>query len=82
MGSCLLLVLSGILLINDKFKQQLGHKESSTSGTRSSGSETKLGGGNDSNLQDTVLSSGMQTVLSMRFSYLQVTGIQQLFCFV
>ncbi|KAK2640791.1 hypothetical protein Ddye_022554 [Dipteronia dyeriana] len=73
-------------IANDKFKQQLGHKESSTSGAepsssgaRSSGSETKLGGGNDSNLQDTVLSSGMQMVLSMGFSYLQVVEAYSIF---
>ncbi|KAL5763713.1 hypothetical protein ACOSP7_016069 [Xanthoceras sorbifolium] len=73
-------------LANDKFKQQLGHKESSTSGAepsssgaRSSGSEIKLGGGNDSSLKDTVLSSSMQMVLSMGFSYLQVVEAYTIF---
>ncbi|KAK0603266.1 hypothetical protein LWI29_003198 [Acer saccharum] len=73
-------------IAEDQFKQQLGHKESSTSGAepsssgaRSSGSETKLGGGNDSNIQDTVLSSGMQMVLSMGFSYLQVVEAYSIF---
>ncbi|KAG8655088.1 OVARIAN TUMOR DOMAIN-containing deubiquitinating enzyme 6 isoform X2 [Manihot esculenta] len=71
-------------LASDKSKQQLGHKESSTSGAepsssgaRSSGSETKV---REHNLQDTVLSSSsMQMVLSMGFSYLQVMEAYSIF---
>ncbi|XP_050222590.1 OVARIAN TUMOR DOMAIN-containing deubiquitinating enzyme 6 [Mercurialis annua] len=75
-------------LADDKFKQQLSRKESSTSaaepsssGARSSGSETKKegAGARESNLQDTVLSSSMQMVLSMGFSYLQVIEAYSIF---
>ncbi|KAG5515806.1 hypothetical protein RHGRI_036751 [Rhododendron griersonianum] len=64
-------------LSDDKFKQQLGCQESSTSGAepsssgaRSSGSDTKA---------DAVLSSSMQIVLSMGFSYLQVIEAYSIF---
>ncbi|KAG8644771.1 OVARIAN TUMOR DOMAIN-containing deubiquitinating enzyme 6 isoform X2 [Manihot esculenta] len=70
-------------LANDKLIQQLGHKESSTSGAepsssgaRSSGSETKV---RARSLQDSVLSSSMQMVLSMGFSYLQVIEAYNIF---
>ncbi|KAJ9177900.1 hypothetical protein P3X46_009830 [Hevea brasiliensis] len=70
-------------LANDKLKLQLGHKESSTSGaepsssgTRSSGGETKV---RAQSLQDNVLSSSMQMVLSMGFSYLQVMEAYSIF---
>ncbi|KAJ0083642.1 hypothetical protein Patl1_30367 [Pistacia atlantica] len=73
-------------LANDKFKQQLARKDSSTSGAepsssgaRSSCSESKVDGGRESNIQDTVLSSGMQMVLSMGFSYLQVIEAYSIF---
>ncbi|KAK9279971.1 hypothetical protein L1049_013655 [Liquidambar formosana] len=73
-------------LAEDKFKQQLGRRESSTSsaepsssGARPSGSETKLEGGKDHGLPDTVLSSSMQMVLSMGFSYLQVIEAYSIF---
>ncbi|XP_058196545.1 OVARIAN TUMOR DOMAIN-containing deubiquitinating enzyme 6 isoform X3 [Rhododendron vialii] len=68
-------------LSDDKFKQQLGCQESSTSGAepsssgaRSSGSDTKAGA-----LADAVLSSSMQIVLSMGFSYLQVIEAYSIF---
>ncbi|KAJ8750327.1 hypothetical protein K2173_014242 [Erythroxylum novogranatense] len=73
-------------LANEKFKQQLGCKESSTSGAepsssgaRSSGSETRADGTRERGLQDTVLSSSMQMVLSMGFSYLQVIEAYSIF---
>ncbi|XVF19678.1 hypothetical protein REPUB_Repub11eG0131200 [Reevesia pubescens] len=73
-------------LANDKFKPQVGRKESSTStaepsssGARPSGSETKLEGSKEHGLQDTVLSSGMQLLLSMGFSYLQAIEAYSIF---
>lgn len=74
-------------LANDRLKQQLGHKESSTSaaepsssGARSSGSETKVDGVRDNDgIQETALSGSMQMVLSMGFSYLQVTEAYSIF---
>ncbi|KAK9939005.1 hypothetical protein M0R45_015715 [Rubus argutus] len=67
------------------FKQQLGRRESSTSssepsssGARSSGSETKPGG-REQGLQDSTLSSSMQIVLSMGFSYLQAIEAYSIF---
>ncbi|POO01278.1 OTU domain-containing protein 5/Otubain-like deubiquitinase [Trema orientale] len=68
------------------FKQRIGCRESSTSnaepsssGARSSGSELKGERGRDSGFQDSVLSSSMQTVLSMGFSYLQVIEAYSIF---
>lgn len=75
-------------LADDKFKSQLGCRESSStsgaepssSGARPSGSETKLEGGREQHgLPDTVLSSSMQMVLSMGFSYLQVIEAYSIF---
>lgn len=74
-------------LADDKFKQQLGWRESSTSGAepsssgaRPSGSETKVDGGRAQPSGDTVLSSSsMQMVLSMGFSYLQVIEAYSIF---
>uniref|UniRef100_A0A2P2KG99 OTU domain-containing protein n=1 Tax=Rhizophora mucronata TaxID=61149 RepID=A0A2P2KG99_RHIMU len=73
-------------LANDKFKQQLGCKElyasgaePSSSGARSSGSETKPEGTREHGLRDSVLSSSMQMVLSMGFSYLQVIEAYSIF---
>ncbi|XVE59605.1 hypothetical protein DITRI_Ditri05aG0059300 [Diplodiscus trichospermus] len=73
-------------LAKDKFKPQVGCKESSTStaepsssGARPSGSETKVEGSKEHGLQDTVLSSGMQLVLSMGFSYLQAIEAYSIF---
>ncbi|KAF5744890.1 OTU-like cysteine protease family protein [Tripterygium wilfordii] len=70
-------------LADDNFK---GHKESSTSsaepsssGARSSGSETKLGSGRKQGSQDTVLSSSMQMLLSMGFTYLQAIEAYRIF---
>ncbi|KAA3455472.1 OTU domain-containing protein 5 [Gossypium australe] len=77
-------------LASDKFKPQVGHKESSTStaepsssgartGTGPSGSETKLESSKEHGLQDSVLSSGMQLLLSMGFSYLQANEAYSIF---
>ncbi|MBA0650595.1 hypothetical protein Goklo_017994 [Gossypium klotzschianum] len=77
-------------LASDKFKPQVGHKESSTStaepsssgartGTGPAGSETKLEGSKEHGLQNSVLSSGMQLLLSMGFSYLQANEAYSIF---
>ncbi|XVF05131.1 hypothetical protein REPUB_Repub05bG0145100 [Reevesia pubescens] len=73
-------------LAKDKFKPQVGRKESSTStaepsssGARPSGSETKPEGWKEHGLQDTVLSSGMQLLLSMGFSYQQAIEAYSIF---
>lgn len=106
-------------LANDKYKQQLGHKESSTSGAEPSSSAASKcviliflfevwlavdlgiffmsnailiinyvdelepgssgGGGNGSGLHASVLSSSMQIVLSMGFSYLQAVEAYSIF---
>ncbi|XP_038692280.1 OVARIAN TUMOR DOMAIN-containing deubiquitinating enzyme 6-like isoform X2 [Tripterygium wilfordii] len=70
-------------LADDNFK---GHKESSTSSaepssscTRSSGSETKLGSGREQGSQHTVLSSSMRMLLSMGFTYLQAMKAYSIF---
>ncbi|KAG5248117.1 OVARIAN TUMOR DOMAIN-containing deubiquitinating enzyme [Salix suchowensis] len=74
-------------LADNKFKPQLGLKGSSTSGaepssssTRSSASETsKVEGEREHGLQETVLSSSMQMLLSMGFSYLQAIEAYSIF---
>lgn len=73
-------------LSNDTFKQQIGPRESSTSGAepsssgaRSSVSETKKEGERDSALHECVLSSSMQIILSMGFSYLQAIEAYSIF---
>ncbi|OMO91830.1 Ovarian tumor, otubain [Corchorus capsularis] len=73
-------------LANDKFNPQVGLKESSTStaepsssGARPSGSETKLEGSKEQVLRDNVLSSSMQILLSMGFSYLQAIEAYSIF---
>ncbi|XP_011043383.1 PREDICTED: OTU domain-containing protein 5-like isoform X1 [Populus euphratica] len=74
-------------LADNKFKPQLGRKESSTVGAepssssaRSSASETsKADGVREHGLQDAVLSSSMQMVLSMGFSYLQAIEAYSIF---
>ncbi|OVA10037.1 Ovarian tumor [Macleaya cordata] len=71
----------------DNFKQQLSFRESSTSsaepsssGARSSAqSDSKLESGRERAQPDTVLSSSMQMVLSMGFSYLQVIEAYSIF---
>ncbi|KAM7522571.1 hypothetical protein LguiA_012473 [Lonicera macranthoides] len=68
-------------IAEDKFNKQLGRRDSSTSGAESSsgarpsGSETNLEHG----LPDTVLSSSVQVVLSMGFSYLQAMEAYNIF---
>ncbi|KAF9676344.1 hypothetical protein SADUNF_Sadunf09G0128900 [Salix dunnii] len=71
-------------IAGNMFKPQLGRKESSTSGAepsssgaRSSASETTKADGHG--LQGTALSSSMQMVLSMGFSYLQVIEAYSIF---
>ncbi|KAM7272829.1 hypothetical protein ACFE04_027493 [Oxalis oulophora] len=66
--------------------QQLPGKESSTSGAepsssgaRPSGSETNREQGKEGTVQDTSLSSSMQIVLSMGFSYLQAIEAYSIF---
>ncbi|KAG6778161.1 hypothetical protein POTOM_018013 [Populus tomentosa] len=75
-------------LSDNKFKPQLGRKgsftsgaEPSSSGARSSSASetTKVEGAREHGLQDTVLSSSMQIVLSMGFSYLQAIEAYSIF---
>ncbi|KAJ4971853.1 hypothetical protein NE237_004952 [Protea cynaroides] len=76
-------------IANDKFRQpQLGFKESSTSSAEPSSSGAMTGPSRrDSNMEpgthrglpDTVLSSSMEMVLSMGFSYLQVIEAYSIF---
>ncbi|KAL3530365.1 hypothetical protein ACH5RR_009687 [Cinchona calisaya] len=73
-------------LANDKFKQQPGYRESSTSGAepsssgaRSSIGETKNEGGSDSSSTACVLSGSLQILLSMGFSYLQAIEAYSIF---
>ncbi|KAL0460032.1 UNVERIFIED_CONTAM: OVARIAN TUMOR DOMAIN-containing deubiquitinating enzyme 6 [Sesamum latifolium] len=73
-------------LADDKFKQQLGPRESSTSraepsssAARSSGSDARQGGGCESGSPGSALSSSMQIMLSMGFSYLQVMEAYSIF---
>lgn len=73
-------------LADDKFKQQIGRRGSSTSnaepsssGARSSGSEMEVEGGRESGFSDSVLSSSVQMVLSMGFSYLQAMEAYSIF---
>ncbi|KAK8697708.1 hypothetical protein V6N13_113847 [Hibiscus sabdariffa] len=74
-------------LANDKFKMHVSCKElsastaePSSSGDRgASGSETKVEGSKEQGVQDTVLSSGMQLLLSMGFSYLQAIEAYSIF---
>ncbi|XP_057484042.1 OVARIAN TUMOR DOMAIN-containing deubiquitinating enzyme 6-like [Actinidia eriantha] len=68
-------------LADDKFKQQPGWQESSTSGAEpsSSGARPSASDTKESALAGTVLSSGMQMVLSMGFSYLQVIEAYSIF---
>ncbi|KAJ6717184.1 OTU DOMAIN CONTAINING PROTEIN [Salix koriyanagi] len=71
-------------IADNMFKPQLGRKESSTSGAepsssgaRSSASETTKADGHG--LQGTALSSSMQMVLSMGFSYVQMIEAYSIF---
>ncbi|KAK3012711.1 hypothetical protein RJ639_009693 [Escallonia herrerae] len=73
-------------IANDKFKQQLGPRDSSTSGAepsssgaRPSGSQTKQEGRREHGLPNTVLNNSMQMVLSMGFSYLQAIEAYSIF---
>lgn len=66
----------------NKSKQLIGLRESSTSGAEPSSSGARASGSDSekqSGLPDTVLSSGMQMVLSMGFSYLQVIEAYSIF---
>ncbi|GMI89023.1 otubain-like deubiquitinase 1 [Hibiscus trionum] len=72
---------------NDKLKMHVGRNvlsastaEPSSSGDRgASGSETRVEGSKEEGVQDTVLSSGMQLLLSMGFSYLQAIEAYSIF---
>ncbi|CAI0544152.1 unnamed protein product [Linum tenue] len=73
-------------IANDKWKLQVGRKESSSSGAEpsssgawSSGSETKAKGAREPGTHDGGLSSSMQMVLSMGFSYLQAIEAYSIF---
>ncbi|KAI7990885.1 OTU domain-containing protein 5-B [Camellia lanceoleosa] len=65
-----------------EFNQQLGWQESSTAGAEPSSSgamKPQVDGGRERGLWDTVVSSSMQIVLSMGFSYLQVIEAYNIF---
>ncbi|XP_068662416.1 OVARIAN TUMOR DOMAIN-containing deubiquitinating enzyme 6-like [Aristolochia californica] len=69
-------------LADDKFKQQVEFKESSTSGAEPSSSGARPSwseAGVERAVPDTVLSCSMQMVLSMGFSYLQVIEAYSIF---
>ncbi|KAJ7981197.1 OTU domain-containing protein 5-like [Quillaja saponaria] len=75
-------------LADDIFKQQLGRREesstsnaepSSSGATGPSSTDRKMESGKEHGLQDSVLSSSMQMVLSMGFSYLQVIEAYSIF---
>ncbi|XP_057806594.1 OVARIAN TUMOR DOMAIN-containing deubiquitinating enzyme 6-like [Salvia miltiorrhiza] len=73
-------------LADDKFKQQVGPRESSTSraepsssAARSSGSDARQEEGRDQGSAGSVLSGSMQVLLSMGFSYLQVIEAYSIF---
>ncbi|XP_043709430.1 OVARIAN TUMOR DOMAIN-containing deubiquitinating enzyme 6 [Telopea speciosissima] len=75
-------------LANDKFRQQVGFRESSTSSAEPSSSgamtgpssrESKMESATQRGFPDTVLSSSMEMVLSMGFSYLQVIEAYSIF---
>ncbi|CAA0810705.1 OTU-like cysteine protease family protein [Striga hermonthica] len=72
-------------IADDKFKQQVGHRESSTSRAEPSssaarpGSDAKLEGRRESSSPGSVLNSSMQIMLSMGFSYLQVVEAYSIF---
>ncbi|XP_075521994.1 OVARIAN TUMOR DOMAIN-containing deubiquitinating enzyme 6 [Primulina tabacum] len=70
----------------DKFKQELGSRESSTSIAEPSSSASRLSlggtrqkGTTEFGLTSSVLSNSMQIMLSMGFSYLQVTEASSIF---
>ncbi|XP_024986784.1 OTU domain-containing protein 5-B-like isoform X1 [Cynara cardunculus var. scolymus] len=65
-------------MANDKFKQQLGPRESSTSGAEPSSSGGTASGG-ESEGKVLCSSSSMQMVLSMGFSYLQAMEAYSIF---
>ncbi|WCJ41866.1 OTU domain-containing protein 5 [Euphorbia peplus] len=69
-------------LADDKLRKQLvGHKESSTSGAEPSSSGARCSSGNDAKTtrEEKVLSSSIQMVLSMGFSYVQVMEAYSIF---
>ncbi|KAK6163604.1 hypothetical protein DH2020_000468 [Rehmannia glutinosa] len=70
-------------LADDKFKQQLGHRESSTSRAEPSSSaarsDARQEGGREIGSPGSVLSGSMQIMLSMGFSYLQVIEAYSIF---
>ncbi|CAA6663748.1 unnamed protein product [Spirodela intermedia] len=73
-------------LAKDKFKLQMGFREStpgaepsSSATTRPAGTEGSPGGGRDKTLPDIVSNDSMQMLLSMGFSYLQVVEAYSIF---
>ncbi|XP_048136300.1 OVARIAN TUMOR DOMAIN-containing deubiquitinating enzyme 6 isoform X2 [Rhodamnia argentea] len=70
-------------LASDKLRKQPGIRDSSTSSAEPSSSggssEMRMGSGREHGSQDNVLSSSMQVVLSMGFSYLQVIKAYSIF---
>lgn len=66
-------------MANDKFKQQLGPRESSTSGAEPSSSGGGPSGSESKGEGTTVLCNGMQMVLSMGFSYVQAMEAYSIF---
>lgn len=66
-------------MANDKFKQQLGLRESSTSDAQPSSSGGGGPSGSESKSEGSVLCSGMQMVLSMGFSYVQAMEAYSIF---
>ncbi|KAL3618755.1 OVARIAN TUMOR DOMAIN-containing deubiquitinating enzyme 6 [Castilleja foliolosa] len=73
-------------LSDDKFKQQVGHRDSSSSraepsssAARSSGSDARLEKVHEIGSPGSVLNSSMQILLSMGFSYLQVIEAHSIF---
>ncbi|GAB4859803.1 OVARIAN TUMOR DOMAIN-containing deubiquitinating enzyme 6 [Ancistrocladus abbreviatus] len=69
-------------LAGNRFKAQLGQRESSTSGAEPSSSGTRPSGSNtekELGFSDTTLNNSVQIVLSMGFSYLQVIEAYSIF---
>ncbi|KAL9247322.1 hypothetical protein vseg_020766 [Gypsophila vaccaria] len=69
-------------LTGNKSRQHISLRESSTSGAEPSSSGTRPSGSDskkESSISDTMLSSSMQMVLSMGFSYLQVIEAYSIF---
>nr|XP_043633291.1 OVARIAN TUMOR DOMAIN-containing deubiquitinating enzyme 6 isoform X2 [Erigeron canadensis] len=66
-------------IANDKFKQQLGQRESSTSDAEPSSSGARPSGSESQGEEGSVLCSSMQMVLSMGFTYVQAMEAYSIF---